>query len=57
VTGTNFNENYGDFGKAVCQFNGTYQTNATVVDSNSLYCDSPILDLGDSDTGDYFYQL
>lgn len=54
VTGNNFNENDG-FGKAVCQFNGTYTTNATVVDANTLWCDSPILDLGDSDTGDYFY--
>lgn len=54
VTGNNFNENDG-FGKAVCSFNGTYQTNATIVDMNTLWCDSPLLDLGDSDTGDYFY--
>ena len=31
VTGNNFNENDG-FGKATCQFNGSYTTNATVVD-------------------------
>lgn len=56
VTGTNFLENNG-FGKALCQFNGTYTTNATVVDVNTLWCDSPPLDLGDSDTGDYFYNM
>jgi hypothetical protein len=54
VTGNNFNE-MGGFGKAMCQFNGTYQT--TVVDMNTLWCDSPPLDLGDSDTGDYFYNM
>jgi hypothetical protein len=56
VTGNNFNEDNG-FGKATCQFNGSYTTNATVVDSNTLWCDSPPLDLGDSDTGDYFYYM
>lgn len=55
VTGTNFAE--GDFGKAMCMFNGTYSTNATIVDMNTLWCDSPPLDLGDSDTGDYFYNM
>jgi hypothetical protein len=56
ITGNNFNENDG-FGKATCQFNGTYTTNATVVDMNTMWCDSPPLDLGDSDTGDYFYYM
>lgn len=56
ITGINFQENNG-FGKALCRFNGTYDTNATVVDTNSLWCDSPNLDLGDSDSGDYFYNL
>lgn len=41
----------------MCQFNGSYQTNATIVDDNTLWCDSPNLDLGDSDTGDYFYNM
>jgi hypothetical protein len=56
VTGTNFLENNG-FGKAQCKFNETYFTNATVIDTNTLYCDSPQLDLGDSDSGDYFYNF
>lgn len=56
VTGTNFLENNG-FGKALCKFNESYTTNATVVDVNTLWCDSPPLDLGDSDTGDYFYNM
>ena len=39
VTGKNFV----DLGtnKAMCVFNGTIFTNATVMDSNLLYCDSP----------------
>ena len=56
ITGNNFLEN-DNFGKAICSFNGSYNTNATVIDENSLWCDSPQLDLGDSDTGDYFYNL
>jgi hypothetical protein len=56
IQGTNFLENNG-FGKAQCKFNETYFTNATVVDVNTLWCDSPMLDLGDSDTGDYYYNL
>jgi plexin A len=56
VTGTNFLENNG-FGKAQCKFNETYFTNATIVDTNTLWCDSPPLDLGDSDSGDYFYNF
>jgi hypothetical protein len=56
IQGTNFIENNG-FGKAQCRFNETYYTNATVVDSNTMWCDSPILDLGDSDSGDYFYNF
>lgn len=56
ITGYNLAENNG-FGKAQCKFNETYFTNATVVDDNAMWCDSPILDLGDSDTGDFFYNL
>jgi plexin A len=55
ITGKNFNEN--NFGKGACKFNETYTTNATIVDANTMWCDSPILDLGDSDTGDYFYNM
>lgn len=56
VKGASFVENNG-FGKAKCLFNHTYYTNATVRDSSTMYCDSPPLDLGDSDSGDYFYNL
>jgi hypothetical protein len=56
VTGTNFAETNG-FGKSVCRFNETYSTNATVIDNTTMYCDSPMLDLGDSDTGDYYYSI
>jgi len=56
ITGKNFGENNG-FGKAACRFNGTYSTNATVITNDTMYCDSPILDLGDSDTGDYYYSI
>lgn len=56
VKGSSFVENNG-FGKAKCLFNHTYYTNATVKDSNTMYCDSPTLDLSDSETGDYFYNL
>lgn len=56
ITGQNFGENNG-FGKSSCKFNGTYTTNATVISNDTMYCDSPILDLSDSDTGDYYYSL
>ena len=56
VVGSNFIENNG-FGKAQRKFNETYFTNATVVDTNTLWCDSPQLDLGDSDSGDFFYNF
>lgn len=56
VKGASFVENNG-FGKAKCLFNHTYYTNATVHDSMTMYCDSPPLDLGESDSGDYFYNL
>ena len=39
MTGYNFNENEG-FGKARCRYNNTYEMNATVIDFNTLYCDS-----------------
>jgi hypothetical protein len=54
ITGQNFGENNG-FGKAACKYNGTYEMNATVISNDTMYCDSPVLDLGDSDSGDYFY--
>ena len=56
VKGSSFVENNG-FGKAKCLFNHTYYTNATVIDSTTMYCDSPILDLSDSESGDYFYNV
>lgn len=56
VKGSSFIENNG-FGKAKCLFNNTYYTNATVLDSMTMYCDSPMLDLSDSETGDYFYNI
>lgn len=56
VKGSSFVENNG-FGKAKCLFNHTYYTNATVFDSTTLYCDSPMLDLSDSESGDYFYNV
>jgi hypothetical protein len=56
VQGSNFKELNG-FGVARCRFNKTYETNATVIDENLMYCDSPPLDLGDSDSGDYFYNM
>jgi hypothetical protein len=56
TTGKNFGENNG-FGKAACRFNKTYSMNATVISNDTMYCDSPILDLGDSHSGDYYYSL
>jgi len=56
VKGSGFVENNG-FGKARCLFNRTYSTNATVTDSTTMYCDSPPLDLTDSESGDYFYNI
>jgi hypothetical protein len=28
-----------------------------VISNDTMYCDSPMLDLSDSDTGDYYYSL
>lgn len=56
VKGTGFVANNG-FGKARCLFNRTYYTNATVIDPTTMYCDSPPLDLGESESGDYLYNL
>lgn len=52
VKGKNFVE-FG-FGKAKCIFNGTLETNATVTDSTTLYCDSPILE---NSNGDLWYNV
>ena len=52
VKGKNFVE-FG-FGKAKCIFNGTFETNATVTDSTTLYCDSPILE---NSNGDLWYNV
>lgn len=49
-------ENNG-FGQAKCLFNRTYYTNATVASKTTLFCDSPPLDLSDSESGDYFYNI
>jgi hypothetical protein len=56
VKGTGFVENNG-FGQAKCLFNRTYYTNATVASKTTLFCDSPPLDLSDSESGDYFYNI
>lgn len=45
------------FGKAQCKFNESYYMNATIIDTNTMWCDTPPLDLGDSDSGDYFYNV
>jgi hypothetical protein len=42
-------KNYIDmgFGKVKCYFNGTYAMNATIVDSETILCDSPPLPIGE----------
>lgn len=42
------------FGKAKCIFNGTIVMNATIIDKNNLYCDSPPLD---TSSGDMWYNM
>jgi hypothetical protein len=52
VMGSNFME-FG-FGQAKCIYNLTLQMNATVIDSNTLVCDSPMLE---SLNGDMWYNI
>jgi len=52
VRGRNFVEV--GFGLAKCVFNSTYRTNATVLDANTMVCDSPPLE---SVNGDLWYNV
>ena len=52
VRGKNFIEQ--GFGKAKCIFNETIRMNATVVDEQTIICDSPFLD---SINGDQWYNV
>ena len=52
VLGKNFVEQ--QFGKATCVYNNTIFMNATVIDSNTIICDSPPLE---SASGDMWYNV
>lgn len=56
LKGANFAES--KFGKARCVFNGTYWTNATIQDSQTLFCTTPAWGEGvDDELEHMFYHV